>query len=63
MMGTFPTTLSVGLPRCWFCWDVGSAVVQGVGLPGPSLQALFGVVPRLLVAPNDDLFNELLVCL
>ena len=43
--------------------DVGSAVVQGVGLPGPSLQALFGDVPRLLVAPNDDLFNELLVCL
>ena len=42
--------------------DGGAAVGQGVGLPGPGLQALYGIVPQLLVAPNEDLFNRLLVC-
>ena len=40
----------------------GAAVGQGGGLPGPGVQDLFGIVPRLLVAPNADLFNRLLVC-
>ena len=39
----------------------GAAVGQGVGPPEPGLQALYGIVPQLLVAPNMDLFNRLLV--
>ena len=41
--------------------DGGAAVGQGMGPPEPDLQALYGVVPQLLVAPNMDLFNRLLV--
>ncbi len=40
----------------------GAAVGQGGGLPGPGVQDLFQEVPQLLVAPNADLFNRLLVC-
>ena len=40
----------------------GAAVGQGGGLPGPGAQDLYGVVPRLLVAPDSALFNSLLVC-
>ena len=43
--------------------DGGAVVGQGVGPPVPDLQALYGVVPELLVASNMDLFNHLLVSL
>ena len=41
--------------------DGGVVVGHGEGLPVPDLKALYGVVPELLVAPNMDLFNRLLV--
>ncbi len=43
--------------------DGGVVVESGVGLPVPDPKALYGVVPALLVAPNMDLFNSLLVSL
>ena len=40
----------------------GAAVGQGGGRPGHGAQGLYGVVPRLLVAPDSAMFNSLLVC-
>ena len=41
--------------------DGSAAGGQGEGPPGPGLQAQYGVVPELLIAPNMDMFNRLLV--
>ena len=46
----------------WSATTDGSAAGgHGEGPPGPDLQAQYGVVPELLIAPNMDMFNRLLV--
>ena len=46
----------------WSATTDGSAAGgQCEGPPGAVLQAQYGVVPELLIAPNMDMFNRLLV--